>query len=305
MLAQLVRPDRHGQPAGWQYERKLDGLRCLAVRHGSQVELWSRNHLSFTRRFPGIARAVSRVGASSFTLDGEIVAFDGERTSFSALQNPDGAATPVLVAFDLLHLLGSDTMHLPLLERQSLLAQLVAGAGPVVTANAALAGDPSSLLRRACEEGWEGLVAKRVDSRYVSGRSGYWQKLKCSASQELVIAGWTDPSGSRTGFGALLVGYFDGSGSLRYAGKVGTGFDRRSLRLLHAELLARETPASQFADDVREKGAHWARPELVGAVTFSEWTRDGRLRHPSFQGLRSDKEAREVRRERPAAPATK
>jgi bifunctional non-homologous end joining protein LigD len=143
-------------------------------------------------------------------------------------------------------------------------------------------------------------VAKRPGSPYKSGRSPDWRKLKCTASQELVIAGWTEPARSRVGLGAVLVGYYDEEGRLRYAGKVGTGFTNESLREMHEQLAAREVASSPFADPVKEKGAHWSRPDLVGEVAFSEWTRDGRLRHPSFQGLRPDKRAADVRRETPA-----
>ena len=160
-----------------------------------------------------------------------------------------------------------------------------------------LQGEPSEVLDLACSSGWEGLVAKRIDSGYRSGRSQDWQKLKCTASQELVIAGWTEPRRSRVGLGALLVGYFDEAGHLRYAGKVGTGLSDDLLVELHQALRAREVSDSPFADPPRQGGTHWARPELVGEVAFSEWTRDGRLRHPSFQGLRPDKTAAEVRRE--------
>ncbi len=300
MLARLVAPDQHGSPGGWQYERKLDGLRCIAVRNGPRVELWSRNHLSYTDRFPGVASALLGLGADDFALDGELVAFEGRSTSFARLQRPGPADSPVLVAFDLLHLLGRDTTALSLRERQDLLRRLLAepaqplGAVEMVEV---LEGDPAVLLRRACDAGWEGLVAKRRDAPYRSGRSPEWQKLKCRASQELVIAGWTEPTGTRSGLGALLVGYYDGEGRLRYAGKVGTGFDEPTLRYLHSELTAREQSRSPFADPVAVKGAHWARPELVGAVSFGEWTAAGRLRHPSFQALRPDKPASEVRRE--------
>lgn len=300
MLARLVEPDRHGHPEGWQYEPKLDGLRCVAVRNGAEVELWSRNHQSYTGRFPAVVAALGRLPADTFTLDGELVAYEGTRTSFARLQRPGGDAAPVLAAFDLLQLLGRDTTGLPLPDRQGLLRQLLAAAGPELQVVEPLEGDPAELLRRACAGGGEGLVAKRRDAPYRSGRSSEWQKLKCSASQELVIAGWTEPAGSRTGFGALLLGYYDDAGALHYAGKVGTGFDDDLLRSLHGELVARASDRSPFAEAVKEKGAHWARPELVGAVTFSEWTADGRLRHPAFQALRPDKPAREVRRERPA-----
>lgn len=297
MLARPVRPDQHGNPPGWQYERKLDGLRCVAVRNGTDVELWSRNHLSYTARFPGVAVAIAALGADDFALDGELVAFDGQVTSFARLQRRAPGDSPVFVAFDLLHLLGADTTGLPLPGRQDLLHRLLEGSGTALQAVEVLDGEPAALLQRACRSGWEGLVAKRRDAPYRSGRSADWQKLKCSSTQELVIAGWTEPSGARSGFGALLVGYHDEAGRLRYAGKVGSGFDEVTLLSLYTELVAREQSGCPFADPVTEKGAHWARPELVGAVGFSEWTPGGRLRHPRFQALRSDKPASEVRRE--------
>ena len=203
--------------------------------------------------------------------------------------------------FDLLHLEGRDTTKLGLRDRQRLLAETLQSGGRPLSLVKPLQGDPADLLGRACAAGWEGLVAKRVDSRYRGGRSGDWQKLKCTASQELIIGGWTDPSRSRVGLGALLVGYYDDRERLRYAGKVGTGFTNDLLRKLHQELAAREIAASPFFDAVRELRVHWVRPELVGEVAFTEWTADGRLRHPSFQGLRPDKAPAEVHREDPSS----
>ncbi|HET9731777.1 MAG TPA: non-homologous end-joining DNA ligase [Acidimicrobiales bacterium] len=302
MLAQSLRfpaeaaPLRHGD---WVYERKLDGLRCIAVRDGDRVELWSRNHLPWNRRFPGLVAELAALPVGALVLDGEIVAFDdADRTSFQLLQGSD-AAVPVLVAFDLLHLLGRDTMGLPLLERADLLRRTVATAGGDrgrLRVSEHLAGGPDELMSRACGSGWEGLVAKRALSTYHSGRSPDWRKVKCTARQELVIGGWTDPGGARTGFGALLVGYHEG-GRLVYAGKVGTGFDERTLRALHGRLLGLEAQRPPFDDAPRERGAHWVRPDLVAEIAFTEWTRDGRLRHPSFLGLREDKPAAEVVRE--------
>jgi ATP-dependent DNA ligase len=199
-----------------------------------------------------------------------------------------------------LHLDGQDTTTLPLAARQRLLAATLERGHQPLSLVKPLPGGPADLLARACASRWEGLVAKRVDSPYRSGRSPDWQKLKCTASQELVIGGWTDPTRSRVGLGALLVGYYDDQQRLRFAGKVGTGFTNDLLRRLHEELRSREMPESPFFDPVRMKGVHWARPELVADVAFSEWTGDGRLRHPSFQGLRPDKAAVEVRRESPA-----
>jgi bifunctional non-homologous end joining protein LigD len=282
----------------WTYERKLDGLRCVAVRNGQEVELWSRNHLTFTGRFPDIAKALAQVSADNFTIDGEVVAFDRRgRSSFALLQRPETGTRPEFHVFDLIHLLGQDTTILPLEDRRRLLAQALDGAGEVLRTVAAFGGEPQTLLDRACADGWEGLIAKRDDSLYRSGRSPDWRKLKCSASQELVVGGWTDPAGSRIGLGALLVGYYDDAGQLQYAGKVGTGFDDKELVELHERLSAAATDASPFAGAPKVKGAHWVQPQMVVAVAFTEWTREGRLRHPRYEGIRTDKDASEVKRE--------
>ena len=297
MLAELARsvPDA----SGWILERKLDGLRCIAVRHGSEVDLWSRNHLSFNGRFPGLVQAVRDLPADDFVLDGEIVAMDPDgQTSFGLLQRRGSPAIPELHAFDLLHLLGTDTRHLQLLERKALLRKAIPDDALSLHVVDDHEGDPETLLVEACRRGWEGLIAKRAGSRYRSGRSPDWKKLKCSASQELVIGGWTEPRGARSGFGALLVGVHDPTG-LRYAGKVGTGFDTATLASLYLELLAREIEVSPFVDRVREPTAHWVRPELVANVAFTEWTGDAKLRHPRFEGLRPDTDPRGVVRERP------
>jgi DNA ligase D-like protein (predicted ligase) len=298
MLAELAKP-REWLPragSGWVYERKLDGLRCLAVRNGTEVRLWSRNHNSFSDRFPQVAAALARQNVASFTFDGELVAFDGtDFVGFGALQHGGRTLSVVYCIFDVVHLLGRDTSGLPLADRKKLLAQAL-DPGGVVTLVKELHGQPARLFDQACARGWEGLIAKRAGSRYVAGRSPDWRKLKCSASQEMVIGGWTEPQGSRVGFGALLVGHYEGD-ALRYAGKVGTGFTAAALRELRSELDAREVASSPFVDAVRERGAHWVRPELVASVAFTEWTADGRLRHPRFEGLRSDKSPRDVVRE--------
>jgi len=301
MLAELAKAPAWLAVAGpgWTYERKLDGLRGLAVRNGAQVELWSRNHNSFTARFPEVAAALAGLPVDNFTLDGELVAFDGEDfAGFAALQQGASDGRVVYCAFDVLHLLGRDVRDLCLTERKALLGQMLEP-GPVVQLAPVLEGEAQELLSRACELGWEGLIAKRATSTYRGGRSPDWRKLKCSASQELVIGGWTEPQRSRMEFGALLVGYYE-DGRLRYAGKVGTGFTNQTLRTLHRELLQRERSTSPFDDPLRDRTAHWVEPELVADIAFTEWTRDGRLRHPSFQGLRSDKDPRSVVRERPA-----
>jgi DNA ligase D-like protein (predicted ligase) len=302
MLATLVKPPDHyrsSRPGDWQYERKLDVLRCVAVRNGDRVDLFSRNELSFNARFPEVVAALAALPATRLVVDGELVVFDGDQTSFSLLQSSPHPTHLTYGLFDLLHVDGHDTTGLALTERQALLAAAIGEGHAPLTLVKPLGGGPAELLDRACAAGWEGLVAKRVTSTYHSGRSPDWIKLKCTASQELLIGGWTDPNRSRVGLGALLVGYYDDDHRLRYAGKVGTGFSNELLRSLHADLLAREIPTSPFADTVRQKGAHWVRPEMVAEVAFTEWTGDGRLRHPSFQGLRPDKDAGDVRRETP------
>ncbi len=296
MLARLVTDPPAGP--GWVYERKLDGLRCIAVGDGQRAELYSRSRQSFTTRFAGIARAVEALPAEDVVLDGEIVALEGDRTSFALLQRPGSTATPMLFAFDILRLDGADLTGRPLLERKKILADVVGKRG-VVRRVDHVEGDPRVLLRDACAAGWEGLIAKRGDGAYRSGRSSEWLKLKCSASQELVIGGWTDPRGARTHFGALLVGHYEDN-RFRYAGKVGTGFGSATLADLHHRLTTLERDTSPFVDLARMKGAHWAEPVLVANIAFTEWTDDGKLRHPRFEGLRPDKDPSRVTRERPA-----
>jgi bifunctional non-homologous end joining protein LigD len=295
MLAELSKL-APSDPGAWVYERKFDGLRAVAVRNGDEVELWSRGHQPYHGRFERIVESLRELAADNFTLDGEIVAFDADRTSFSLLQQPGSTAEPVYELFDILHLLGSDTRALPLCDRQQLIAELVEPTEvlrPVDT----LTGDPSELLERACHDGWEGIIAKRAGSSYRSGRSPDWRKLKCDASQELVIGGWTEPQGARQHLGALLVGYYDSDARLLYAGKVGSGFSDRTLRELATELVGRSRTESPFADSPSMKRVHWVEPELVANVGFTEWTADGKLRHPKFQGLRGDKRASDVVRE--------
>jgi DNA ligase D-like protein (predicted ligase) len=298
MLATLVDPatwlatDRRG----WVTERKLDGLRCLAVRDGDRVELWSRNHNSFSERFPEVARALAGWAQSRFLVDGELVAHDGsDFVGFGQLQQHGSALRVVYCVFDVVRLAGRDTTPLPQSERKELLAGTVEESSEVQLVPE-LSGRPADLLGAACRDGWEGLIAKRTDAPYVGGRSADWVKLKCTASQELVIGGWTEPRGSRQHLGALLVGYYE-DGEFRYAGKVGTGFTNETLAGLARQLAPLERTDQPFADRIREPTAHWVEPQLVANIGFTEWTRDGRLRHPRFEGLRTDKPASAVVRE--------
>ncbi|MFD4621226.1 non-homologous end-joining DNA ligase [Streptomyces sp. NPDC058475] len=306
MLATLS--DKRDFPGEWIFERKLDGIRVLAVRDGHGVTLLSRTGRRLNATYPEIVDALAAQQCTDFTLDGEVVAFSRGRTDFARLQQRMGLtrrrdieASGVAVTyyvFDLLRLEGADTRSLPLRTRKSLLRRALTYRAPLRMTNHRNQGG-AELLADACSRGWEGLIAKRANSRYRPGRSTDWLKLKCSLGQEFVIGGFTEPAGSRVGFGALLLGYYEGD-RLRYAGKVGTGFDRRTLLGLRARLDELSTPEPPFADRVREVSARWVEPVLVAQIAFTEWTRDGMLRHPRFLGLRDDKPARNVVREGPA-----
>jgi bifunctional non-homologous end joining protein LigD len=311
-LATLTR-DRFSDPA-WIFERKLDGERCLAFADGGTVRLMTRNDHDITGTFPEIAGALAaQRRGDDFIVDGEIVAFDKDETRFELLQRRLGVINPSkdLLAqvptsyylFDVLWAAGRDTRALPLLERKPILRGLLSFDGPLrYTEHRDTEGE--AYYREACADGWEGLIAKRADSRYRAGRTKDWLKFKCESGQEFVIGGFTDPQRSRIGFGALLLGYYDPGGRLVYAGKVGTGFTNQMLRSLHDRLAAIERPTSAFGAGPlprSQAGVHWVEPQLVGEVGFSEWTDAGELRHPRFQGLRDDKDPGEVVREMPSS----
>ncbi len=279
----------------WVFERKLDGIRCLAFKADEQVRLRSRNDLSLNGRFPEIAATLGSDPIRDVVLDGEVVAFAGAQTSFERLQQRGERDVRVFFyVFDVVHLAGHDTTELPLRARKKLLRGLDLEDPIRLTTHRNREGE--AYFRHACEHGWEGLIAKRADAPYTHGRSRDWLKFKCSAEQELVVGGWTAPRGSRTDLGALLLGYHEGD-RLRYAGKVGTGFTQATLRDLAARLAPLRRDTSPFADELRMKDVTWVEPEVVAQIGFSEWTRDGRLRHPRFLGLREDKAASEVVRE--------
>ena len=304
MLATLAH-EPFSDPA-WLYERKLDGIRCLVFRSGRMIRLMSRNRLRLNATYPELVDDLTRESCSDFVADGEIVAFEGTRTNFARLQRRSGirdadaarrsGVAVYLHLFDLVHLAGRNLTRLALRDRKRLLRRALSFHGRVrYTPHRMEKGE--AFLREACRKGWEGLIAKRAASRYAHGRSREWLKLKCGNRQELVIGGYTDPKGSRVGFGALLVGYYDRA-VLRYAGKVGTGFDTALLEDLARRLTRMRRRACPFGTPPPERGAHWVTPRLVAEIAFTEWTRDGKLRHPRFVGLRTDKRAREVRRER-------
>jgi DNA ligase D-like protein (predicted ligase) len=284
----------------WVYERKLDGIRCLAVRDGDTLTMHSRNDLDLGARYPEVAHALAgQTGAPRFAVDGEVVAFEGSQTSFAKLAARGHHPVPVFYyLFDLLWLDGHDVRPLPLRTRKRLLRDAIHFADPLRW-TAHRNRDGESFFKDACRKGWEGLIAKRADSTYSSTRSRDWQKFKCEAGQELVIGGFTEPRGSRIEFGALLLGYYAPDGDLRYAGKVGTGFDTETLRSIGAQLRKLTVDKAPFANpgSIRERGVTWVRPTLVGEIGFTEWTSAGRLRHPRFLGLRDDKPASQVVRE--------
>lgn len=309
-LASLVEEAPEGSK--WVYEIKLDGYRTLAFIKGGEVHLISRNGKDWTEPMEPIAEACADLGAQTAIVDGEVVAFAANgTTSFQNLQNSFGEGKVDQLAyylFDLIYLDGRDLRELPLLERKKLLAALMAGLPKKhkLRYSEHFQGNGKKIFTSACKLGVEGIIAKRADSVYLSKRTKDWVKVKCTKRQELVIGGYTDPEGSRSGIGALLVGVRDAeSGELVYAGKVGTGFTEKSLRELAEKLSALEIEASSFdrgGPAAPSKGVHFVEPKLIAEIAFAEWTHEGILRHASFQGLRIDKSAKEVVREE-AAPA--
>ena len=302
-LATLVSEPPAGE--GWLHEMKLDGYRILARIERGTARLYSRNGKEWTRNFPSIAKAAARLPVKTAWIDGEVVVLQPDgRSSFQALQNAltQGDQPLHYYVFDLPYLDGYDLRRAPLVERKRLLAQLVGGQHDAVRLSDHVAGSGAAYYREACRLKLEGIIAKRAGAPYQAGRGRNWVKVKCEMRQEMVIGGYTDPEGSRTGFGALLLGVYE-DGRLRYAGKVGTGFNEETLRAVKQKLDGLEQKEAPFVDPPRgaeARRSHWVKPELVAEVKFTEWTHDGTLRHPSFQGLREDKKATEVVRERPS-----
>jgi DNA ligase D-like protein (predicted ligase) len=304
MLATLTE-ERFSDP-NWIFERKFDGIRCLAFVRRGKVRLLTRNQLSANERYPEIVDALAGQDPSAFIVDGEAVAFRGRESTFSLLQHRGqppargrGGVRIAFQVFDVVHVDAWDVTQVGLLHRKSLLKAMLDYRGALrFTTHRVGAGE--RYTAEACEKGWEGIIGKLATSPYEHGRSRAWLKFKCVLEQEFVIGGYTEPQGSRSGLGALLVGTYRGR-DLVYAGKVGTGFDDETLDELTRRLSAIERDTSPFVEDkgLPRKGVHWVRPTLVGQVGFAEWTGDGRLRHPRFLGLRFDKSARSVVREAP------
>jgi DNA ligase D-like protein (predicted ligase) len=301
MLATLT--ESYFSDPNWIFERKLDGERVVTYITDGEPRLYSRNRIVLNPNYPELVDALA--DAPDAVVDGEVVTFDHGQTSFAKLQprmqtrnEADARRSKVPVfyyLFDMLSFDGHDIRSLAVRERKNVLRRAISFRDPIRFMTHRVR-DGEAYRDEACRKGWEGVIAKRAAAPYVSGRSRDWLKFKCVRDQEFVIGGFTDPQGSRTGFGALLVGYYD-DGSLRYAGKVGTGYNAQVLHDLRARLGRLEQDASPFADRVREKGSHWVRPQLVAQIGFTEWTRDGKLRHPRFAGLRRDKKAADVVRE--------
>jgi bifunctional non-homologous end joining protein LigD len=301
MLATLTQ--RRFSDENWIYERKLDGERCLAFRQAGELRLLSRNQKNINHQYPELVGALQKQATQHFILDGEVVAFKGNVTSFSRLQdrmhieNPDevlktGVAVYYYI-FDLLYVEGYDVSAVSLRERKVLLKAALKFDDPlryVIHRNQ----EGEAYFEDACQKGWEGIVAKDARSPYEHSRSNKWLKFKCLNQQEFVIGGYTAPQGSRIGFGALLLGYYQDN-DLQYAGKAGTGFNDNTLKRLSDRLADLVQDASPFSeDDLPTEGVHWVKPKLVAEIGFEEWTEYGKLRQPRYLGLRQDKDARNV-----------
>lgn len=299
-------------PAGgdWSFEIKFDGYRTLIrIDRGDAkpVRIFTRSGLDWTAKFKRQAQAFAALEVETAWIDGEAVVLDAHGVpSFQALQNAFDANRPqdiVVFAFDLPYLNGYDLRDVPLVQRRALLRALLEGFDDdTIRFSEDFALDANDLLHSACEMALEGIVGKQRDSRYTSRRSGAWIKLRCRRRQEFVIGGYSEPAGSRSGFGALLLGVYDASGKLHYAGRVGTGFDASMLRSIKRELDALEAARSPFAEPPSERSrtkVHWVRPELVAECNFSEWTSERVVRQASFISLRRDKPARDIVQEAP------
>jgi len=304
MLATLT--DARFSREGWLFEPKWDGERCLVFRRERDLNLFSRNRIRLDEKYPEIVAALRRQRIDSFIADGEIVAFKDGITSFAKLQERMKVARPSedllrsvpvwLYLFDLLYLDHYDIRQVPLQYRKEILGSTFEFRDSLQFTEHR-ERDGEAYFRRACRGGWEGVIAKNGDSTYISRRTRDWLKFKCRHEQEFVIGGYTDPRGSRIGFGALLLGFYRRR-RLIYAGRVGTGFNNDLLRHLGKKLAQLQIPSPPFADDkLPRRGVHWVKPRLVAQIGFTEWTVEEKLRHPRFLGLRDDKRPEEIVRE--------
>ncbi len=311
MLATLT--DTYFSSTEWIYEHKFDGERCLVVKKNGKVTLMSRNKKSKNLEYPELVKAFEEQKADNFIVDGEIITIGKEGVSdFQKLQQRINLSTESkikevrkkvkisLEIFDVMYADGYDIRDLTLLGRKSVLKNLLDFKG-ILAYTEHKTGDGVAYFKKACKIHWEGLIAKKSDSPYIGKRSTDWLKFKCIMKQELVIGGFTDPRGTRIGFGALLVGYYK-DGKLHYAGKVGTGYSDDELRMLFSKLIPLETSTCYFSNYTEStEGVHWVKPELVAEFRFANWTKENRLRVGRFKGLRDDKDAKDVVKEVPKA----
>jgi bifunctional non-homologous end joining protein LigD len=302
-LATLVREPPQGDE--WFHELKFDGYRMLCHLSRGKARFWSRNGKDWTEKFPNLAQAMKAFPATTAILDGEVVIFDkAGRTSFQKLQQAmgkSGTAAFVFEIFDLIYLEGYSLTQTPLRERKQTLEQLLvaAKAKGQLRYSDHVEGNGPQFFKQACEYGMEGIISKLADSPYESTRNRNWLKTKCIKRQEFVIAGYTPSKKGFPGFGSLILGVYD-KGKLVYSGRVGTGFSIKQRLELQKKLNRISQASMPFAVVPKDPGlrdAHWAKPQLVAEVEFTEWTADGLIRHPSFQGLREDKKPTEVVRE--------
>lgn len=303
MLATLTH-DYFDDPE-WIYERKLDGERCLIYCDSDKdIKMMSRNKKELNHRYPEIVKAMEKLSVKNYIVDGEIVAFKDNVSDFTKLQgrmhlskDEDVEESDVDVyfyMFDVLYIDGYDLRDIALKERKKVLKTYFDFESPLFYTKH-VKEDGKKALEDACEKGWEGLIAKDYNSNYVSSRSKKWLKFKCENNQEFVIVGYTEPGGDRIGFGALLLGYYENN-DLKYAGKVGTGFTDELLEDLidkFKEIESDESPLDD-SEDLDSDDIHWLQPKMVGQVSFTEWTESNKLRHPSFQGIRDDKDPKDV-----------
>ncbi len=305
MLATLT--DEYFDDPKWIYERKLDGVRCLIIVHNSKISLYSRNENLMNDTYPELVTALEKHNYPNLIADGEIVAFEGKTTSFQKLQAriqlkdkariKESKVKVYLYLFDLIYFENYDLTQVSLKSRKKILKKVLDWSSPVrYTPHRNKNG--KELLTKACKKGWEGLIAKDSRATYVHSRSRNWLKFKCGQGQELVIGGFTEPQGERVGFGALLVGYYKDE-ELKFAGKVGTGFDDGFLKEWREKFDKIEIKTSPFKDynDSKQGKNHWIKPQYVGQFGFTEWTKTNKLRHPRFLGMRDDKNANQVVKE--------
>jgi bifunctional non-homologous end joining protein LigD len=289
MLATLVREPFHEH--GWIYEEKYDGYRILAYKEGKRVKLMSRNAIDRTARFPHIADAIRKLRHVNLLLDGEVAVFDRKGVSrFQLLQK--GSEESVYAVFDCLYLEGHDLRSEQLNRRRGAVEDSI-GSNKILMRSRILHANGLEACKIAKRKGYEGVVAKDFASPYVEGRSRYWRKVKVHQEDEFIVVGFTEPTGSRKHFGALLLGAYR-DGKLYYVGKVGTGFDEQTLTSLYAKLRPLIRKGSDVIDAPRGAGIHFVEPRLIAQISYQEWTADNKLRQPVFLGLRDDKKPREV-----------